>query len=76
MEMPERVFGDIPNYPEGSGFESRLELSRAGIHRPTMAGISGSGQPGAESIVLSGGYEDDRDYGDVIIMRRPLIFGR
>jgi putative restriction endonuclease len=67
MEMPERVFGDIPNYPECSGFESRVELSRAGVHRPTMAGISGSGPPGADSIVLSGGYEDDLDDGDVII---------
>jgi putative restriction endonuclease len=65
--MPDRVFGDIPDYPEGSFFESRLELSRAGVHRPTMAGISGTGKEGADSIVLSGGYEDDRDLGDVIV---------
>jgi len=65
--MADRVFGNIPDYPEGSGFESRLELSRAGVHRPTMAGISGSGQAGADSIVLSGGYEDDQDDGDTLI---------
>jgi putative restriction endonuclease len=32
-----------------------------------MAGISGSGSEGADSIVLNGGYEDDEDYGDVVI---------
>lgn len=65
--MPNRIFGDIPNNSEGSFFESRLELSRSGVHRPTMAGISGTGREGADSIVLSGGYEDDRDFGDVIV---------
>src|SRR5262249_10360868 len=35
--------------------------------RPTMAGISSAGKEGADSIVLSGGYEDDQDFGDVII---------
>jgi putative restriction endonuclease len=64
--MPERIFGDISDYPPGSFFESRLELSRASVHRPVMAGISGTGGEGADSIVLSGGYEDDRDLGDVI----------
>ena len=34
---------------------------------PIQAGISGSQTEGAESIVLSGGYEDDADYGDVLI---------
>lgn len=62
-----RIFGHVPGYPEGSVFESRAELSAAGVHRPTQAGISGSGGEGADSIVLSGGYEDDQDLGDVII---------
>jgi len=65
--MANRIFGQIPNFPEGSSFASRAELSRAGVHRPTMAGISGAGEEGADSIVLSGGYEDDRDEGDEII---------
>ena len=34
---------------------------------PIQAGISGSQTEGAESIVLSGGYEDDVDDGDVLI---------
>jgi putative restriction endonuclease len=32
-----------------------------------MAGISGSGTEGADSVVLSGGYEDDEDRGEVIV---------
>jgi putative restriction endonuclease len=64
--MPERVFGHIPGYTVGSRFGSRAELSEAGLHRPTVAGISGSEREGADSIVLSGGYEDDKDFGDEI----------
>jgi putative restriction endonuclease len=63
----ERVFGDISGIPIGATYADRLELARAGIHKPTQAGISGSGKEGADSIVLSGGYEDDEDFGDVII---------
>ena len=62
-----RVFGDIPGYHEGIFFASRLEASHAGVHRPTQAGISGSAKEGADSIVVSGGYEDDHDLGTEII---------
>jgi putative restriction endonuclease len=65
--VPERVFGHIPEYPEGSHFGSRAELSEAGVHRPLVAGISGSEREGADSIVLSGGYEDDQDFGEEIV---------
>lgn len=37
------------------------------MHRPLQHGISGAGAEGADSIVVSGGYEDDEDYGDLII---------
>ena len=37
------------------------------MHGPTMAGISGSQSEGADSIVLSGGYEDDEDLGDEVV---------
>jgi hypothetical protein len=47
--LPERLFGHIPGYPEGSLFESRAELSDAGLHRPLIAGISGSEREGADS---------------------------
>lgn len=44
-----------------------MELWGAGVHRQTQAGISARQGGGAESIVLSGGYEDDEDFGAVII---------
>lgn len=65
--MPTRIFGDIPGIPEGSEFENRVMLSHYGVHRPLQAGISGSQGEGADSIVLSGGYEDDEDLGDEVI---------
>ena len=66
--MPwERTFGHIPGYPEGSCFGSRVELSQAGLHRPLIAGISGSGRIGANSVVLAGGYEDTEDFGAEIL---------
>ena len=60
-------FGHVEDVPIGSKFSSRMELSRAKVHRPSMAGICGSAALGAESIVVSGGYEDDDDKGDEII---------
>jgi putative restriction endonuclease len=62
-----RIFGEIEGFPEGSTFGSRAELSQAGVHTPRRAGISGNAKEGADSIVLSGGYEDDVDEGDVIL---------
>lgn len=65
--MKQRVFGHISGVEIGRKFESRDTLSKAGVHGPLVAGISGSKYQGADSIVLSGGYEDDEDFGDVII---------
>ncbi len=65
--MTDRIFGDIPGHPPGSIFADRAELHETGVHRPLQAGISGSATEGADSIVLSGGYEDDEDHGDLII---------
>lgn len=65
--MPERVFGEVAGVKAGDHFDDRKELSVVGIHRPLQAGISGSATEGADSIVLSGGYEDDEDYGTVIV---------
>lgn len=62
-----RFFGEVPGYPRGSLFLNRRDLSTSGVHRPMMAGISGGGDVGADSIVLSGGYEDDFDLGNVIV---------
>ena len=62
-----RHFGEIEGVNAGTEFASRADLSASGVHRPTQAGICGSGAEGAESIVVSGGYEDDEDYGDYLI---------
>jgi putative restriction endonuclease len=37
------------------------------VHRQNQAGISGTEKSGAESIVVSGGYEDDIDDGDIVV---------
>jgi putative restriction endonuclease len=62
-----RIFGHIEGYQPGTHFESRKELSEARVHPPTQAGISGTAAEGSDSIVLSGGYIDDEDFGDEII---------
>jgi hypothetical protein len=53
--------------PPGTTFTDRAAVAKAGVHRPTVAGISGGEKEGADSIVISGGYEDDEDFGDEII---------
>lgn len=62
-----RIFGTITGILEGDVFDTRIDLSMIGVHKPTQAGISGSENEGSDSIVISGGYEDDEDYGDIII---------
>jgi len=62
-----RIFGEIKDVVVGTEFASRAKLAASGIHKPTQAGISGSSKKGADSIVVSGGYEDDEDYGDYLI---------
>ena len=42
----------------------RLDCSRDGIHRPTVAGIHGNEEEECYSLALSGGYEDDLDLGE------------
>ncbi|MCO5990113.1 caspase family protein [Actinoallomurus spadix] len=52
----------------GAVFPDRRSLYDAHIHRQLRAGICGSAaRGGAESIVVSGGYKDDQDFGSVII---------
>jgi len=63
-------FGPIPGTEVGMCWQYRIQVSEEGIHRPHVAGISGSAKSkdrnlrGCQSIVLSGGYEDDVDSGD------------
>ena len=65
--MADRVFGEIEGIPVGTSFATRKEAAASGIHKPLQAGISGSKDEGSDSIVISGGYEDDFDSGDEII---------
>lgn len=67
MPKSSSQFGPVPGIAPGHEFANRLELWSAGVHRQTQAGISARQGEGAESIVLSGGYEDDADFGAVII---------
>ena len=60
-------FGHIDGVSVGDIFPNRRALHESGVHRPIQAGISGREKEGAESIVVSGGYEDDEDFGHVII---------
>jgi len=53
--------------PVLSEFDSRAKCSEAYVHRPRFAGIDGNRRIGTLSIVLSGNYEDDEDWGDTII---------
>lgn len=57
------MIGHIPNIKIGTIFPNRKALHDAEIHRGLQRGIA----PEGASIVLSGGYVDDEDMGDVII---------
>ena len=61
------IFGEIPGIEEGHWFEGRKEMMPSSFHRNWGAGIDGNGSEGTAAIVLSGGYEDDKDLGDEII---------
>ena len=61
-----RKFGPIQGVDVGATFANRALLAASGVHRPSVAGICG-GADGAESVVVSGGYEDDVDLGEEVI---------
>lgn len=58
-----KTYGAIEGVDVGTTWMMRLDCSRDGIHRPTVAGIHG-GPEGAYSIALSGGYDDNIDLGE------------
>lgn len=65
--MSKLFFGTPEHIKERQVFPDRKSLIKAGLHRSTMHGIDGNGNEGVAAIVLSGGYEDDVDFGDEII---------
>ncbi|KAJ7085332.1 PUA-like domain-containing protein [Mycena crocata] len=72
-------YGTPKSVPVGTCWETRQECSDAGVHKPTMAGISGC-RDGAFSIVMSGAYADDVDDGDTFVYtgtggKRDSAFG-
>ncbi|KAK2078311.1 hypothetical protein QBZ16_004180 [Prototheca wickerhamii] len=72
VSIPNDHFGPIPASadPRGTGikvgewWKDRLDCRQWGAHFPHVAGIAGQSNAGAQSVVLSGGYEDDRDEGE------------
>ncbi|KAI3518485.1 hypothetical protein L1887_07281 [Cichorium endivia] len=74
LNRDKRIVGAIPGVYVGDIFFFRMELCVVGMHGLPQAGIdyltssqSSNGDPIATSIIVSGGYEDDQDAGDVII---------
>ncbi|XP_051129917.1 histone-lysine N-methyltransferase family member SUVH9-like [Andrographis paniculata] len=74
MYREKRIVGDIPGVSVGDVFFFRIELCVVGLHGQLQAGIdyvpaslSSTREPIATSIIVSGGYEDDEDSGEVII---------
>ncbi|XP_009617502.1 E3 ubiquitin-protein ligase ORTHRUS 2-like [Nicotiana tomentosiformis] len=57
---PERNLGVLV----GETWEDRFECRQWGAHFPHVAGIAGQSHYGAQSVALSGGYEDDEDHGE------------
>ncbi|GLJ04851.1 hypothetical protein SUGI_0004740 [Cryptomeria japonica] len=73
VTVPPDHFGPIlaQNDPErnqgvlvGECWGDRMECRQWGVHLPHVAGISGQADYGAQSVALSGGYEDDEDHGE------------
>ncbi|XP_010249247.1 PREDICTED: E3 ubiquitin-protein ligase ORTHRUS 2-like [Nelumbo nucifera] len=73
VTVPPDHFGPIPaeNDPirnqgvlVGECWEDRMECRQWGVHLPHVAGIAGQSDYGAQSVALSGGYEDDEDHGE------------
>ncbi|KAK7360749.1 hypothetical protein VNO77_02758 [Canavalia gladiata] len=74
LNRDKRIVGAIPGVFVGDLFLFRMELCVVGLHGQIQAGIdylpgsmSSSGEPIATSVIVSGGYEDDMDDGEVIV---------
>ncbi|KFK40520.1 hypothetical protein AALP_AA2G006400 [Arabis alpina] len=73
VSIPQDHFGPIPaeNDPVrnqgvlvGEFWDDRLDCRQWGAHFPHVAGIAGQSLYGAQSVALSGGYDDDEDHGE------------
>ncbi|KAI8924024.1 hypothetical protein BC831DRAFT_467668 [Entophlyctis helioformis] len=61
--VPPHHYGPIPGVEVGQTWSYRVKCAEDGVHRPPVAGIAG-GKDGCQSIVLSGGYPEDKDDGE------------
>ncbi|XP_050216727.1 histone-lysine N-methyltransferase family member SUVH9-like [Mercurialis annua] len=74
LNRDKRIVGSIPGVEVGDIFFFRMELCVVGLHGQVQAGIdylpgsqSSNHEPIATSVIVSGGYEDDEDSGDVVV---------
>ncbi|KAK9087721.1 hypothetical protein Syun_030115 [Stephania yunnanensis] len=74
LNRDKRIIGAIPGVYVGDIFFFRMELCVIGLHGQVQAGIdyvpagkNSNREPIATSIIVSGGYEDDEDGGDVLV---------
>ncbi|KAG9447700.1 hypothetical protein H6P81_013828 [Aristolochia fimbriata] len=74
LNRDKRIVGTIPGVYVGDQFFFRMEMCVVGLHGQVQAGIDYVGaarspnrEPIATSIIVSGGYEDDDDAGEVLI---------
>ncbi|KAJ4773594.1 Histone-lysine N-methyltransferase [Rhynchospora pubera] len=75
LQADKRIVGPIPGVEIGDIFFHRAELCLLGLHGPIQAGIGYApgvfveeNEPIAASIVASGGYEDDRELEEDVLL--------
>jgi E3 ubiquitin-protein ligase UHRF1 len=60
--------GPIPGIEVGQTWKFRSGMSEDGVHRPLVGGVAGSvAKVGCVSVVMAGGYAEDKDNGDSFI---------
>ncbi|EIW84117.1 SRA-YDG [Coniophora puteana RWD-64-598 SS2] len=59
-------FGEIPGIKPGHIFKKKDDCYKSGVHKSPRGGVHGSEALGAASICISGGYEDNKDEGNII----------
>ncbi|CAA7025114.1 unnamed protein product [Microthlaspi erraticum] len=74
LNQTRHIVGSIPGIEIGDIFFYRAEMCVLGLHGQPQAGIdfltsqrSSNGEPIATSVIVSGGYEDDEDTGEVVV---------
>ena len=58
----------------GESWDLRMDCRQWGIHYPHVSGIAGQAKYGAQSVVLSGGYEDDEDHGEWFLYTGRFVY--